>query len=36
MSVPFDSEGKRFPYDIFPDSPGLLSWGKDENGNGYY
>jgi hypothetical protein len=31
-----ESEGDRFPFSIFPDSHGLLPWGKDQNGNGYY
>lgn len=24
------------PFPIHPDSPGLLPWGRDENGNGYF
>jgi hypothetical protein len=24
------------PYPIYPDQPGLLPWGNDENGNDYY
>jgi hypothetical protein len=24
------------PYRVYPDSPGLLPWGNDENGNDYY
>jgi hypothetical protein len=27
--------GDDFPYGIFPDKPGLLPWGKDENGGTY-
>jgi hypothetical protein len=26
----------RVPYPIYPDRPGLLPWGNDENGNDYY
>src|SRR5207249_2196357 len=26
----------RVPYPIYPDQPGLLPWGNDENGNDYY
>lgn len=30
-------EGEReVPFPIYPDTPGLLPWGGDENGNGYY
>jgi hypothetical protein len=31
-----ESEGSRFPFDIFPTSPGLLPWGTDDNGNWYF
>lgn len=32
-----ESEGdQQVPYDIYPDSPGLLLWGGDQNGNRYY
>ena len=24
---------REYPYDVFPDRPGLLPWGSDENGN---
>ena len=30
------SSGDQIPYDVFPDKPGLLSWGNDVNGNTYY
>jgi hypothetical protein len=26
----------RVPYPIYPEQPGLLPWGNDENGNDYY
>ena len=27
---------EQVPHSIYPDSPGLLPWGNDENGNDYY
>jgi hypothetical protein len=31
------SEGdKEVPYDVYPDFPGILPWGNDENGNTLY
>jgi hypothetical protein len=31
-----DFETDLFPYHIYPDSPGLLPWASDENGNWYF
>lgn len=32
-----ESEGdEEVPFEIFPEVPGLLPWGNDENGNGLY
>jgi SMI1-KNR4 cell-wall len=27
---------ERVPYSIYPEQPGILPWGNDENGNNYY
>lgn len=31
-----ETPGRSLPFGIHPDSPGLLSWGKDDNGTDYY